>query len=56
MDWRRERNRKERAKAEMEAMIARYEKECGEAITRPATEEDLNKFLKALNQNKNYRW
>ena len=43
MDYRRERNRKERSKAEMIAMLKRYWCECGKCTTRKATEEELNR-------------
>jgi len=52
MDYRRERNRKERSKAEMMAMLKRYWSECGECITRKATEEEMNRKVEIKKEEK----
>ena len=52
MDYRRERNRKERSKAEMMAMLKRYWCECGKCTTRKATEEEMNRKVEIKKEEK----
>lgn len=42
----RERRRKELAKLELDLMEARYKSECGEIMSRKATQEEINRMSK----------
>jgi len=48
----REERRKKRYQLDIEEMISRYDKECGKAVTRDATPEEIEKYNKKLNKHK----
>jgi len=52
MNYERERNRKERGKAEFKAMLKRYWCECGKCTTRKATEEELSRKVEVRKDEK----